>query len=155
MASSKQRRMLRRLLRQEGLMAKAVTRGRSRTEERSPEPLWRGVRKRIWGAVSVIAVLLAYAFLLPDISIEKDFDRDPTNPYSQSFYIQNNGWLNATNIKIRCKADTNFSNGPFNGSVFNVDLNSPVIPLIGFRERHSLPCDQMFAGHNLAFKIPN
>jgi len=144
---------MRRLLREEGIIPAQRNLSRDRVMPIVPEAKWwKGPLVKVGAALGVGASLIAYLPVRPHMVIQKDFVEDQTNPYSESFYIENEGWLSASSVRTTCKADTGFSGGPLSGSVFNVDAAGPALATLAHGKRASLPCDQLFSGHNLGFE---
>jgi hypothetical protein len=140
MASSRDRRTIRRLLKEVG-------------QWHPPEPpvplshpnkpIWKSVAKWVYAALGGVGLLIAYAALWPQLSITQDFSFDPQNVFNTSFSVFNEGLLPLTNLSVTCTG----------GFTMRSADNQLVVPLgtstdypnfykrLTYKRRMSLPCN--------------
>jgi hypothetical protein len=149
MANSKQRRERKRLLNAKKQLAVTIS-----SQTQKPQTATSSFFKKLFGIVLSVGTLLSFLFLIPHLVIQEDFKLDETNPYSSSFYVENEGLLPATSISAICTIDTNISNGKGwditinHGGGYDAVID-PGLHL-HYRQRTTLPCN--FSG--ISFRNP-
>jgi hypothetical protein len=58
--------------------------------------------KRVWGIVVVGATILAYVTLRPSIAVEPYASQDPSKPFAEKFYVQNNSIYGLQQLEPHC-----------------------------------------------------
>jgi hypothetical protein len=102
-------------------------------------------------AVVTGATFLAYLTSVPHLSIQEDFPVDPSNPYSESFSIENEGFLPATDLSADCRI--NMSNAPNRKMNSNMVVDH-VAAKVPYKRRISLPCDRFMSYPNMILDQP-
>lgn len=83
-----------------GLPAASGTSARAATPQ-SAKGYFRAKSRAVWGIISVGAVLLAYAVLLPRMSIMLGAVPQPSDPFSGSFRLINNQFYSIRSVDVR------------------------------------------------------
>ena len=110
--NSRERRVLRRALGQIGVNAESLSKSQS-SETKTPKPtrlppenraapILRQSAKRVWGGVLIVATLCGLYIFRPDVSIEPYVSTDPSQPFGQNFFVQNNSLYSITNVRPSC-----------------------------------------------------
>ncbi len=58
--------------------------------------------KWVWGIVVVGATILAYVALRPSIAVEPYASQDPSKPFAEKFYVQNNSIYRLQQLEPHC-----------------------------------------------------
>lgn len=124
MANSRGRRKLRRLLQEAGLghllkpLEPAAEGGTDGTDQRKPG-LFRRIRLGGWLLLGVLATAITLLEGYPWLSITQDYGLNENNPYQTMFYVTNEGYLPADDLRATCteamgdsaRNDWNFNTG--------------------------------------------
>lgn len=144
MANSRERRILRRALQEAGQWSPPVASKRpaiqiplSRwslfrdTLSRVPKWIYAGVA----GAAAIVGLLVLY----PWLSIERDFSSDPSNPFTENFYVVNEGYVTAKNIRIACVRNYDIGTEMFR-DINEEDRDKVIIENLAYKRKASIPC---------------
>jgi hypothetical protein len=112
MASSRDRRKLRRMLQEAGLSLPRVPPSKPPTKEPSPF-FWKKIPAWVYLCIGALSIVITLLEGYPWLSIEEGGFLEPSNPYSKMFKATNSGYLPVTHLTAQCKGDTTIA-----GSVF-------------------------------------
>jgi hypothetical protein len=98
---------------------------------------------RFWSAVGAVSAALGlYVYLYPWIQIERDFFYNPKDPFSASFYVQNDGFIPLTKISALC--NSSYQLRPSINITDNIThTHEGVLNRLGHGERQSISCDSI------------
>jgi hypothetical protein len=109
--NSKERRKQRRLLLSEGLVSLREIRAMfPPTLPIKRASVWSRIPKWIYGAVALAALLITLAQGYPRFAVTDGPLLDSNNPYSEAFFVVNQGYIPATRVDAECRWDWSTTN---------------------------------------------
>jgi hypothetical protein len=152
MANGSQRRTLRRLLKEVWLIPPPPAPKQEKLVISGSKPFWRSLRTWLWAGFCAGASLIGYAAIVPRISIQTEFSLDPTNPFTESFSIQNEGLMYAGNVSVFCGGGAVIPERSIQVGK-NVMSYRNFVKELGHGDRHTIPCDRLygFSGNTYDF----
>ena len=140
MANSRNRRTIRRLLREGGQWQPPQA---PLPPPQPSRPIWRKWARWAYTALAGVGLLIAYAALWPQLSINQDFSFDSQNAFNTSFSVINEGFLPLTNLSVTCTGGFTMhtEDGKFSGSFGSTTDYPNFSKRLTFKHRMSLPCN--------------
>jgi len=146
MGSSHDRRKTRRALQEAGLGHLLQLPKHAPPQPTLPNrPLWKRLGTIVIGTVSLISAMVGLVVVLwPWISIQPEFFYNPKNPYSSSFYLQNDGFITLKDLNVTCIGNFEVGGMRFN----NTSYESPdTAKTLSHGQRFSISCKQFLGGN--------
>jgi hypothetical protein len=150
MANSKERRKLRRMLKEAGLLppppppAQPPSNG---MKEKYPA-WWRRIPKWIYAGIAGTAAVVGLLVLYPWLSIELSSPSDSSNPFTENFNVVNEGFISAMNVSAYCTRDADFGIGVTLRGVHEEDSRTILSPSLDYKRKVTIPCtpEEMIKG---------
>jgi hypothetical protein len=140
MANSRDRRRLRRMLAEAGLLLLPKTPvPPPAMPTHSRLSILSKVPKSTYALVVAIATVVGLLVLYPWLSIEQDFSSNTSNPFTENFSITNEGYVSAKHIYMRCVRSFDVGTGHI-GNVSEEPDRTMLTESLPYKHKLSLPC---------------